>query len=71
MTLRYRCPWCRTVRMSAPKIRFHIMDAHRAVLIRGLGILETFGTRKEPDPPRNAAKPVYGSNRGVGGEGDS
>ncbi len=60
MTSLYRCPWCvetkRGTKASA-LMRKHILDVHRDVLARGLGLLEAFGTRKTLDPPRNAAKP--------------
>ncbi len=51
---RYRCPWCvvveRGVKASA-LMRKHILERHRALLIRGLGLLETFATRKEAIAP--------------------
>ncbi len=55
MTSRYRCPWCRSFRGDAKHTRFHILDHHRKLLIDGLALLESFGTRKTLDPPRNAS----------------
>ncbi len=66
MTLLYRCPWCvhveRGMKASA-LMRKHILERHRGLLIRGLGLLESFSTRKPLDPPRNAAngRPPRGS----------
>ncbi len=72
MTLRYRCPWCGAFGRHLPKeVRKHILKAHRAILVGELGIIETFTTRKTPDPPRNAAKGRPPLNPGVSGEGDS
>lgn len=89
MTPRYRCPWGRCkiegrLYGTAAKVRFHILERHRAVLMRGLAFIETFGTRKPLDPPRNALKGHPGTNHthasgmpcrcgaeGVSGEGDS
>ncbi len=74
MTPLFRCPWCihveRGARASA-LMRKHILERHRARLIRGLGLLETFDTRKLFTPPRNAAKGRPPLNRGVSGEGDT
>ncbi len=54
MTPLFRCPWCihaeRGVKASA-LMRKHILEGHRAVLIRGLGLLESFDTRKEAIVP--------------------
>ncbi len=70
----YNCPWCvvteRGPRASA-LMRKHILQAHRALLIMGLHPIETFGTCKPLDPPRNAANGHPPLNRGVSGEGDS
>ncbi len=83
MTPLFRCPWCAIVERGARAsalMRKHILKAHRAVLIRGLGLLESFGTRKGLDPPRNAAERpprMYSKretdtiNRAVSGEGDT
>ncbi len=74
MTPLYRCPWCIQVErgMSAPALmRKHILQAHRALLIRGLGLLESFTTRKTRYPPRNAANAHPPLNPGVSGEGDT
>ncbi len=79
MTPRYRCPWCGSFRGSAIMTRDHIMERHKAVLIRGLGLLEAFDTRKTLDPPRNAlerhssaGKPMGRTlNPGVSREGDT
>ncbi len=72
MTPRYRCPWCGSFgRHSSTEVRKHILKAHKAVLIGGLGLLESFGTRKPLDPPRNAAEPHRPLGPGVSGEGDS
>ncbi len=74
MTPLYRCPWCihveRGTRRSA-LMRKHILERHRAALIGGLGLIESFDTRKTLDPPRNAANEVSRLNPGVSGEGDS
>ncbi len=48
---RYRCPWCVHVvgGLQGPALmRKHILESHRALLIGGLGILESFSTRKGP-----------------------
>ncbi len=74
MTFLYRCPWCvhveRGVRATA-LMRNHILRRHRNVLIRGLGLLEAFDTRKPPDPPRTGLEPHPPLNPGVSGEGDT
>ncbi len=58
MTARYRCCWCGSAVAKEPRtMRKHILERHRMRLIEGLGIIESFSTRKPPDPPRNAAKP--------------
>ncbi len=74
MTPLFRCPWCAIVERGARAsalMRKHILEAHRALLIEGLGLLESFGTRKTLDPLRNAANGHPPLNRGVSGEGDS
>ncbi len=72
MTPRYRCPWCGSFgRHSSKEVREHILKAHKAVLIEGLGILEAFTTRERYDIPRNAANGPPPLNPGVSGEGDS
>ncbi len=72
MTARYRCCWCGSaMSKSAKTMREHMVERHRPGLERALHPIESFSTRKPPDPPRNAAKPVYGYNPGVSGEGDS
>ncbi len=79
MTTRYRCPWCATVERGARAsalMRKHVLERHRLLLIRGLGIIESFGTRKTPDPPRNAANgPLRRTwevlREEVSGEGDT
>ncbi len=74
MTTLYRCPWCATVERGARAsalMRRHVLERHRLLLIRGLGIIEAFTTRKTLDPPRNAAKPHPPLSPGVSGEGDS
>ncbi len=70
----YHCPWCIVTERGtrAPAlVRKHILEVHRAVLIRTLGLIESFGTRKTLDPPRNAANPRRPLNPGVSGEGDT
>ncbi len=74
MTPLYRCPWCVHVQRglkASVRMRKHILERHRDVLIRGLGLLESFGTRKTPDPPRNAANRPRTLREGVSGEGDA
>ncbi len=74
MTPRYRCPWCdhTMVGMKASALlRKHVLERHRALLIKGLGILESFTPRKPLDPPRTAAKRPRTFQEGVSGEGDS
>ncbi len=70
----YHCPWCvvteRGARGSA-LVRKHILEAHRGLLIRGLGLLESFDTRKTLDPRRIDLKRPPPLNPGVSGEGDS
>ncbi len=70
----HHCPWCvvteRGARASA-LMRKHILEAHRGLLIRGLGIIESSSTRKPLDPPRSVLKVHPPLNRGVSGEGDS
>ncbi len=70
----YHCPWC-VVTERGPKasafMRKHILEAHRGLLIRGLGLVYSFDTRKTLDPPRNAANSPPLLNPGVSGEGDS
>ncbi len=49
MTPLYRCPWCVIVERGVrgrSLMRKHILRRHRAVLIGGLGLLESFDTRK-------------------------
>ncbi len=74
MTFLYRCPWCvqveRDVTASA-RMRKHILKAHRALLIEGLGLLESFDTRNPARRPPEALKPHPPLNPGVSGEGDS
>ncbi len=73
MTPLFRCSWCVVTERGAKAsalMRKHILERHRAVLIRGLGVIESFGTRKTLDPPRNAANPRRPLNPGVSGEGD-
>ena len=71
MTARYCCPWCGSFTSSSAKdVRNHELTRHRMRLIGGLGILETFDTRKELDPPGIAAKLHPPLNPGVSGEGD-
>ncbi len=70
----YHCPWCVVMESgpgAAALMRKHILEAHRGLLIRALGLLETFGTRTPLDPPRNAANPRRPLKPGVSGEGDS
>ncbi len=74
MTPLFRCPWCAIVERGARAsavMRKHILEAHRGLLIRGLGLLESFTIRKPLDPPRNAANGHPPLNPGVSGEGDS
>ncbi len=72
MTARYRCPWCGSFASSDAKAtRRHVLEQHRSALVVGLAPVEAFGTRKTPDPPRNAANPRRPLNRGVSGEGDT
>ncbi len=86
MTLPYRCPWCLTYwDRSAILTRDHVLTKHRRALEMALRPVESFTTRKTPDPPRNAAKPYpgthhthtsgmpcrCGANAAVSGEGDS
>ncbi len=74
MTPLYRCPWCVLVErgvMAPAHLRKHILEVHRALLIRALEVLESFTTRKTLDPPRNALKPHPPLSPGVSGEGDS
>ncbi len=74
MTPLYRCPWCIQVErgvLAPARMRVHILVAHREVLIRGLGLLESFDTRKSLDPPRTGLTPHPPLNPGVSGEGDS
>ncbi len=74
MTPLFRCPWCvvveRGVRAEA-LMRKHILERHRGLLIRGLGLLEAFGTRNPARRPPEALKPHPPLNPGVSGEGDS
>ncbi len=45
LTPLYRCPWCVTVERgvkASALMRKHILEHHRALLIGGLGILESF-----------------------------
>ncbi len=59
MTPLFRCPWCVQVErgvMAPARMREHILVVHRDVLIEGLGLLESFDTRKPLDPPRNGLK---------------
>ncbi len=69
----YHCPWCvvteRSVRAGA-LMRKHVLEAHRGLLIRGLGIIE-FTTRKRDDLLRNALERHPPLNPGVSGEGDT
>ncbi len=54
MTSPYRCPWCVIVErgpMAAPRMRKHVLKVHRALLIRGLGLLESLTTREELSSP--------------------
>ncbi len=49
MTLLFRCPWCVVVERgmkASALMRKHILERHRALLIGGLGILESFTIRK-------------------------
>ncbi len=74
MTRLFRCPWCVVVERgmkASALMRKHILEAHRGLLIRGLGLLEAFGTHKTLDPPRNALNGHPPLNRGVSGEGDA
>ncbi len=70
----HSCPWCvvteRGVRASA-LMRKHILEAHRGLLIRGLGLLESFTTRDPLDPPRNVSNEGTVTSSGVSGEGDT
>ncbi len=70
----YHCPWCVVTEKGARAgaiIRKHILEAHRSLLIRGLGLLEAFGTRDIVSYARNAANGHPPLNRGVSGEGDT
>ncbi len=71
MTPRYRCPWCPQTFSMAPPFRRHITGRHGKAIMKDLRPFETFGTRKTPDPPRNARNPLPTLNPGVSGEGDS
>lgn len=74
MTPLFRCPWCIHVErgMKAPPLmRKHILERHRMLLIRGLGIVWTFSTRHPSDPSRKGLTAVHELNPGVSGEGDS
>ncbi len=71
MTPRYACPWCGSFRGNARDTRKHILQRHRNVLIMGLHLIESFGTRKPLDPLRTALERHPPLNPGVSGEGDS
>ena len=70
MTARYRCPYCGTGLLSTLSVRKHQAGQHREKMLDDLGVIESYGTRKPLDPPRNAAKPHPPLNPGVSGEGD-
>ncbi len=58
MTPLYHCPWCVVVERgprASASMRKHILERHRAVLVRGLRPIE-FSTRHVGEYPRNAAK---------------
>ncbi len=49
MTPLFRCPWCVVVERgmkASALMRKHILERHRALLIGGLGLLESFTIRK-------------------------
>ncbi len=69
---RYRCCWCGSAVSSSAKImRKHIIERHRMALELALRPIESFSTRKPPDPPRNGLERPPRTNHGVSGEGDS
>ncbi len=74
MSVIYHCPWCvvteRGARGSA-LMRKHILVRHRGLLIRGLNLLEAFGTHTPLEAFRNALERHPPLNPGVSGEGDS
>ncbi len=72
MTSRYRCCWCGSaVSSSARTMREHVIMKHRMALERALHPIESFSTRKPPDPPGNVLERPPRTNSGVSGEGDS
>ncbi len=72
MTPRYRCPWCASfTHHSSKEVRKHILKVHRTVLIKGLGLIESFTTRNPSDPRIIDLNRSPRLNPGVSGEGDS
>ncbi len=74
MTPLFRCPWCVQVERGVAAqahLRKHIFRTHRKALLDVFNLLESFDTRKTPDPPRNVANPRCPLNREVSREGDT
>ncbi len=72
MPARYRCPWCGSFgRHSSKEARQHILKAHRALLIEGLGLLESFGTHVKEITRSRYPTTRLDTSPGVSGEGDS
>ncbi len=74
MTPLYRCPWCVQVErsvMAPARMRKHILEVHRDLLIRGLGLLESFGTHVKELTRSRYPTTRLDTSPGVSGEGDS
>ncbi len=72
MTYRYRCCMCgSSSSTSAKAARDHLYKRHRDRLIRGLGIIETFGTQDALTTSSTPLRTRQDTDMGVTGEGDS